>query len=166
MLIEQLRKAATSAIGGVSQALSGVPARVADPMAGVAQGTGGIVAHLRCLVLQPGALLLEAGGLGRQLLRHGRTSGCGAGAVIRATILPGHQPDQPDGGQQGRHRVGLHRIGKVVQELATTTFGIAQRRIDHLPGRQLALQCMDDVADLGTLLVDLTLQGARVFLRF
>ena len=121
--------------------------------------------HLSRLVLNAGALLLQARGLGRELVGHRRAAGS-VGTVIRATILPGHQPDQSDAGKQGGHRVGLHRIAEVVQELTATTFGVAQCGVDHLPRRQFALQSMDDVADLGTLLIDLAFERARVFLRF
>src|SRR5690606_31493217 len=99
------------------------------------------------------------------LFGHRRT-GRSAVAIVRAPILPGHQPYQADGGEQRRYRIGLNGIGEVMQELATAAFGVAERGIAHLPRGELTFQRVDDVADFGALLVDLALQRVGVLLCF
>src|SRR5690606_31004325 len=81
-------------------------------------------------------------------------------------VLPRHQPDQPDGGQHGGDRVGLDGVAEVAKELAASTLDVAQRGVDEFAGRQFVFQCMHDVADLGTLLVDFALEDSGILLRF
>src|SRR5690606_35676225 len=74
--------------------------------------------------------------------------------------------DQADGGQHRGHRIGLDGVAQVAEELTTTALDVSQRRIDEFAGRQFAFQRMDDIADVGSLLLDLALQLCGIFLRF
>ncbi len=162
LFLQQLVESATCPVCTTAKPGGCLTTGVACSSARTAQRLGNALTHMAGLFFHAGTLLLDASGFGGQLVTHRRAIRTSVvtrrGDVgVRLAILPSHHPDQADRGKHGRHRIGLYRIAKVTEELATAAFDVAQCGINQLTGRQLVLKRMNNVADLGTGLIDLTL---------